>query len=170
MDRDNADSLQAEIMLRSIIRQSIDPMAVPEHIEIKLKELHKTLFVKLGEWANLLQYIIQQSTVHFILIDGLDECSAVERRTALKELSLLSASSPHLKIFVTSRDSVSIDLRGRFPRMAHISMACDSLALDIRAYIDASIQERLRNEELVLGDPHLEMEVKDALTTHADGM
>lgn len=56
--------------------------------------------------------MIQQSTAYFILIDGLDECDAAERRTVLDALSSLAATPSHLRIFITSRDSVSIDLRG----------------------------------------------------------
>lgn len=170
VDRDNGDSLRAETMIRSMIRQSLDPTAVPAYIENQLKTLQRALFVKLDAWVSLLRYIIQQSTVHFIFLDGLDECDASERRTLLDALSSLAATTSNLRIFIASRNSVSIDLRGRPLHMEHISMSCDRLASDIRTYVDASIQERVRNRELVFGDPHLMSEVNDTLTQHADGM
>ncbi|XWX00732.1 hypothetical protein V2A60_008753 [Cordyceps javanica] len=170
VDRDNTDSLRAETMIRSIIRQSLDFEAEPAYVEKQLRTLERAPFVTPETWVNLLRHVVQQSTVHFILIDGLDECDAAERRNLLDALSSITATTSHLRTFIASRASVSIDLRSRPLPMEHISMAGDRLASDIRAYIDASIQERVQNEELVFGDPHLIIEVNDTLTQHADGI
>lgn len=157
-------------MIRSIIRQALDPPAVPTYIENQLRTLDRALFVKLETWVGLLHYMIQQSMVQFILIDGLDEYDAAERRTLLDALSSLITTTSHLRIFIASRDSVSIDLRSRSLPMGHISLACDRITSDIRTYVDASMQARVRNKELIFGDPHLMTEVNDTLTQHADGM
>ncbi|OBS15060.1 hypothetical protein FPOA_14077 [Fusarium poae] len=54
--------------------------------------------------------------------------------------------------------------------MEHASMNPVNLASDIRIYVEASLHERMRNEDLVLGDPHLLNHIRDTLTRHADGM
>ncbi|KGQ08421.1 Ankyrin repeat domain-containing protein 17 [Beauveria bassiana D1-5] len=170
VDRDNAESLQAETLIRSIIRQSIDSTEVPQYLESRLTNLDHAVFVQLDAWIDLLRYVIQQSTAFYILIDGLDECDAAERQAVFDALSLLAATASCLRIFISSRESVDLDLRGRSLPMSRVSMSCDSLMSDIRSYIDTSLQKRLQNEELAFGDAHLLVEVNDALTQHADGM
>ena len=170
LDRENAESLKAETILRSIIRQSIDPMAIPQHVESQLRNLDHNLLVTLEDLLSLLRHIIKQSAVFFIFIDGLDECDAVERRALLSSLSALAATTSTLRIFIAGRDSVYVDLRGRFSSMEHVSMKCESLTSDIRVYVDASIQERLRSEELRLEDSCLLTEIMNTLAEHADGM
>lgn len=157
-------------MIRSIIRQVIDSAAVPEYVESQLRDLNKTIFVELHTWTGLLEYIIQQSTTFYILIDGIDECDAAERRTLLDALSSLAAATSNLRIFISSRDSVHLDLRSRCLPMERVSMSCDGLISDICAYIDATLQKRQQNGELAFGDGHLLTEVKNTLTQHADGM
>lgn len=170
VNRDNADSLQAETLIRSIIRQSIDSTKVTQHVESQLTKLDRAVFVQLDAWIDLLRYVIQQSTAFYILIDGLDESDVAERQFVLDALSSLTTTSSCLRIFISSRESVDLDLRGRSLPMSRVSMSCDSLMSDIRAYVDTSLQTRLENEELAFGDPHLLVEVNDALTRHADGM
>ncbi|KAM3438042.1 hypothetical protein MY4824_003489 [Beauveria thailandica] len=170
VNRDNADSLQAETLIRSIIRQSIDGTEVPQYVESQLINLDCAVFVQLDAWIDLLRYVVQQSTAFYILIDGLDESDAAERLAILDALSLLAATTSCLRIFLSSRESVELDLRGRSLAVSRVSMSCDSLMSDIRSYVNTSLQKRLENEELAFGDPHLLVEVNDALTQHADGI
>ncbi|CRK34635.1 hypothetical protein BN1723_014880 [Verticillium longisporum] len=167
---DESNSLMAETMIRSIIRQSIDPTASPEQVESQIKDLRQKPFVQLNEWASLFRKRIEGSSVFFIFIDGLDECDATERRASLDVLSSLATGDPRLRIFITSRGSVDKDLRDRFPRMGRVSMTSDCVASDIRLYIDAVVDERVRDGELAVGDPLLLETIKETLSEHADGM
>ncbi|RBA12849.1 hypothetical protein FPRO05_14071 [Fusarium proliferatum] len=167
---DNSDSLTAEVILRAIIRQSVDATTLPEQIEHQSRELDQKHFVPLQGWAFLLRQRIENSGKFFIFIDGLDECSATERRALLDVLSSLATDTLGLRIFITSRDSVFVDLKGRFSHMEHALMTPVNLAPDIRIYVEASLQERMRNEDLVLGDPCLLNHIRDTLTRHADGI
>jgi hypothetical protein len=166
----NSDSMMAETIIRSIIRQSVDATTLPEQIEHQLRELDRKHFVPLQDWAFLLRQIIENSGIFFVFIDGLDECDAAERRALLDALSSLSINTLGLRIFIASRDSVFIDLKGRFTHMEHAPMNPIKLASDIRIYVEASLQERMRNGDLVLEDPHLLNHIRDTLTCHADGM
>lgn len=170
MDHDNAESLRAEAVIRSIIRQSLDPLTLSEYIENQLTYLNQSLYIDLKTWVGLLQYIIKHSGGFFIIIDGLDECNTVERRAVLDALESLTATASNLRIFITSRDSLRLDLQGRSFSMQHISMSCDSVTRDISAYIDISVQEWLQQKGLVLGNPHLLVEIINTFTQHADGM
>jgi DNA-binding transcriptional regulator GbsR (MarR family) len=166
---DNSDSLTAETIIRSIIRQSVDVTTLPEQIEHQLRELDRKHFVPLQDWEFLLRQIIKISGIFFIFIDGLDECDVAERRALLDALSLLATNTLSLRIFITSRDSVFVDLKGRFSHMEHASMNPVNLASDIRIYVKASLEERRQNKDLVLEGPLLN-HTTDTLTRHADGM
>lgn len=167
---DNSDSLTAETIIRSIIRQSVDVTTLPEEIEHQLRELDRKHFVPLQDWKILLQQRIRNSGLFFIFIDGLDECDAAERRALLDVLSSLATSTLGLRIFIASRDSVFVDLKVRFPHMEHASMSPVNLASDIRIYVEASLQDRVRNEDLMIADSRLLNHIRDTLTRHADGM
>ncbi|KAK4160352.1 NACHT domain protein [Cladorrhinum sp. PSN259] len=166
---DNANSLRAETITRSIIRQSIDTI-LPEDVVPRLRELEQKLFVALGDWVRLLQQRIQLSGIFYVFIDGLDECDATERRALLDALSSLAATASSLRIFIASRESVYMDLRGRFSHIEHISMASDGVTSDIHLYVEAAVQERIQNEDLVVQDDRLRDDIKATLTRHADGM
>jgi hypothetical protein len=167
---DNSDSLTAETIIRSIIRQSTDATTLPEHVEYQLRELDRKYFVQLQDWAFLLRQRVEHSGIFFIFIDGLDECDAAERRALLEVLSSLAITTLGLRIFIASRDSVYVDLKGRFSHIEHVSMAPVNLASDIRIYVEATVQERMRNGDLVCGDTRLLNDIRDTLTRHADGM
>lgn len=168
LEQANAASLKAETVIKSILRQSMDCMVVTADIENLLQRLLERLFVKLEDWIHLLQLTVQKSDSVFIFLDGLDECDAIERRRLLKALSIVSDNLP-AKIFISSRDSVSIDLQPKFPRFEHVSMT-DHITPDIKSYIDAVLNERIQNEDLIFGDNSLLLAIKETLTNHADGM
>ena len=75
-----------------------------------------------------------------------------ERRTLLDTLSSLAATTPGLSVFIASCESLSVDLRESFPRMERVLMASAGLCSDIRLYVEAALQERVPNEDLVVGD------------------
>ncbi|KAH7304083.1 hypothetical protein B0I35DRAFT_401700 [Stachybotrys elegans] len=167
---DHSDSLQAETTIRSIIRQSIDTISLPENIRCQLKEWSQKRFVELQAWIELAQEAINFWKSFYVFIDGLDESDAVERRALLDALSLLTSACPGLRILITSRDSVIVDLKGRFPELKRILMSPGTLSSDIGLYIEAAVQERIRNEDLMVYDPSLIDEIKERLRDHADGM
>ncbi|KFA69802.1 hypothetical protein S40285_02442, partial [Stachybotrys chlorohalonatus IBT 40285] len=166
----NSESLKAETTIRSIIRQSIDITTLPEHIELRLRELNQELFVNFRVWTDLTRQTIECSSTFYIFIDGLDESDAVERRALLDALSSLASTVPGLRIFIASRYSVHLDLSSRFSHMEHVSMTPETLTSAIGLYIEAAIQERIRNEDLIINDPSLLEDIKQRLTQHADGI
>jgi hypothetical protein len=148
----------------------MDATTLPEHVEYQLRELDRKYFVQLQDWTFLLRQRIEHSGIFFIFIDGLDECNTAERRALLDVLSSLATTTLGLRIFIASRDSVYVDLKGRFSHIEHVPMAPVNLASDIRIYVEATVQERMRDEDLVCEDPRLLNEIRDTLTRHADGM
>ncbi|KAI7771382.1 hypothetical protein LZL87_014249 [Fusarium oxysporum] len=127
-------------------------------------------FVPLQDWEILLRQTIKASGIFLIFIDGLDEQDAPERRALLDALRSLTTTISALRIFITGRDSVSIDLKSRFSHIEHVPMSPVALASDIHNYVETSLQERIQNQDLVLHDPSLLRDIEETLTRHADGM
>lgn len=117
-----------------------------------------------------MQERFQGFAVWFILIDGLDELEPTERREILDVLRLLVRANAQVRLFVSGRDSLSVDLPARFASLEHITMLPEDLAGDIRRYVDATVQEKYASSELKVSDPDLLDVVKDILSSEAEGM
>ncbi|KAI0107738.1 hypothetical protein GGR51DRAFT_514909 [Nemania sp. FL0031] len=163
---DNQSSLDAETIFRSILRQRLGP-DFPKEVETRLKKLD--LSFKLPEIINLLHTAFVSDT-HYIVIDGVDECEKASRQALLEGLSLLASLEPGAKIFLSSRESLSGEVRKFFPSLQHVSMDCAAMDLDIKSYIEDTINEKIDCEDLIVRDGNLPMEIKQALINGSNGM
>ncbi|RYP92659.1 hypothetical protein DL770_001172 [Monosporascus sp. CRB-9-2] len=83
---DDPPSLKAETILRSIVRQSLDPVKLSEEMVAALSELDRKLCPSVEDLVTLLRRRIALSNSFRVIIDGLDECEVPERRTLLEKL------------------------------------------------------------------------------------
>ncbi|PHH92270.1 hypothetical protein CDD83_8195 [Cordyceps sp. RAO-2017] len=166
---DDPQSLKAETILRSIIRQSLDPLTLSDEMEASLQELDQKLCPSLEDLAACLCNAIASTKSFYLFVDALDECEQGERRALLDALLSTRRASPGLKMYISSRESLSIEIGDRFQPMERISMACTAAYADIGRYVDEVLQQRVQNQDLVVGDA-LYYEVRRALVQHADGM
>ena len=74
-----------------------------------------------------------------------------------------------MRLFLASRESLSAELRHKFPSLEHISMSCPSAQPDIENYIEGLIQEKLGKDRIVANRGLVE-EIRHALVKGADGM
>ncbi|KAH6621546.1 hypothetical protein B0J18DRAFT_229761 [Chaetomium sp. MPI-SDFR-AT-0129] len=164
-------SLCAETVVRSIIRQSLDPVTLSEEMEAKLAEIRHNPTAGIDELTVLLQQRLAQSERFFIFIDALDEFEPRERRALLDFIvSLGPAAGLGPKVFLAGRESLSGELQDKLPGIERISMASVEAKTDIAAYVKETLQERVDNRDLVVGDQSLISDIEEALTNHADGM
>ncbi|RDA89289.1 hypothetical protein CP532_0587 [Ophiocordyceps camponoti-leonardi (nom. inval.)] len=166
---DDPQSTKAETVIRSLIRQSLDPLTLSNKMEAGLRELDRMLCPSLEDLVSLLQQRIALSKSFYLFIDALDECEALERRHLLNALSSLSSMTSGLKIFLAGRESLSVELRRRFPIAEQISVESMEARRDMGLYVEAALLERMQTRELIIGDS-LYQELKHTLTQHADGM
>ncbi|RCI15228.1 hypothetical protein L249_6927 [Ophiocordyceps polyrhachis-furcata BCC 54312] len=166
---DDPQSTKAEIVFRSLLRQSLDPLTLSGKMEAGLRELDRMLCPSLEDLVALLQQRIALSKSFYLFIDALDECDALERRRLLDALSLISNMISGLKIFLAGRESLSVELRREFPIAEQISMESVEARLDMSLYVEAALLQRMQTRELFIGDS-LHQELKRTLTQHADGM
>ncbi|KAK3312045.1 hypothetical protein B0H66DRAFT_595702 [Apodospora peruviana] len=169
---DNADSLQAETILRSIARQNLFPesmsdephtfLVVAEREMFSHDSLHKVLERKLVE---------SKAEAAYIVIDGLDELTLSQERsptTALRRL--MKHPGIVVKLLLSCRDSKASELRKRFPGSIDLSLHSDAAKDDLKYYITQVVEERRATGDLVVSDPTLVAEISDVLIKGAQGM
>lgn len=167
---DNPQSLCAETVIRSIIRQSLDPVMLSEEMEADLSEMDQKPSTGLVELTILLRKRVAQSKMFYIFIDALDEFGATERRALLNLLVSLGSGGSGLRVFLAGRESLSGELKGKLTGIEHVSMASAQANPDISLYIEEVLQEKIEDRDLVVGDQLLILDIKQALVKHADGM
>lgn len=168
---DDEKSLTAKIIIGSLIRQALESRVPSASIELKLADLYRCSGPDLDDLEPLFGEVIVSSPRHFIVLDGVDECSKVEKDALLDVLAkVFTASSNTLKLFIASRDSLDRDIHRRFEILRHRSMKNSEVQLDIQTYIEETIRERFKNNHLVLGRNELLFEIRDVLVERAHGM
>ncbi len=163
----DTQSLSAETVIRSIIRQSLDPLTVSEAMEATLEELDRNPSPDFDKLTALLRQRLDQSETFFIFIDALDEFEPRERRILLGFLASLGQGP---KVFLAGRESLSGELSDKLPGIEHLSMASEGAKTDIALYVKEALQDRIENRDLVVEDQSLIRDIEHALTKHADGM
>ncbi|ERF74129.1 hypothetical protein EPUS_06398 [Endocarpon pusillum Z07020] len=168
---DDETSLRATTILSSLIRQCLDVENLPTTVESRLAEYLKDPPLNALQLESLLQDVIALSEVHFVVIDGVDECRANERKTLFKVLHrLLERSGSTLKLLLISRDSISTEVKMLHRHFHHVQMSRPEASSDIEAFIKDEIQERVASKELVVGNSKLLKDIQDALVRGAQGM
>lgn len=167
---DDRQSLNAEVILKSVIRQMLNVSDIYAKVEALLDSMQLNLMSRLNEIEKLLQSVAAEFGTLYIVIDGLDECTKSERDDLLKSLHSVMKVRSNIKLFLAGRDSVSREIQLKFPTMKHIPMDCSSAQSDIATYVEGIVQEKLKTEELIVGDPDLIEDIKTALSDGANGM
>ena len=167
---DDPQSLCAETVIRSIIRQSLDPLTLSEETEADLVEIDQKPSTGLVELTVLLRKRVAQSKIFYIFIDALDEFEPTERRALLNLLVSLDSGGSGLRVFLAGRESLSGELKSKLTGIGHVSMASAQANPDISLYIEEALQEKIEERDLVVGDQLLILDIKQALVEHADGM
>ncbi|KAI0006553.1 hypothetical protein F4779DRAFT_557782 [Xylariaceae sp. FL0662B] len=168
---DDQVSLQADTILRSILRQRLpqDPNALSDEEQKKLQKLDD-----LSDLDRIVEYLRDVPPVpktSYVIIDGLDECDKPERDKLLRALSsLIAVPTTNMKLFLAGRDSLSGEIQKTLRSMEHISMDSAGARTDIATYVNGVIEEETESGALRVGDPSLIEEIKGALIQRADGM
>lgn len=159
------------MILRAIIRQSLDARNLPRDIEVSLEDISHNPLSGIDELQSLLQKKAALSQVYYIVVDALDECEKSERDLVLNVFqSVIALSHSKVKLFLASRDSIGRDIRKQFPSLQHLSMGSPDALSDISTYTRETIDGRLDRGDLVIGDRQLATEIQDALIQGAEGM
>ena len=104
-------------------------------------------------------------------IDGFDEVPREERDKVMATLAQTASFSRSIvKVFLSSRQDVGKEILTAFQCCQKTTTSCPKVDADIAAYIGLSIDEKLANGELVLGDLSNASVIRNALANGANGM
>jgi len=172
---DDSISLDAATVLRSIIRQTLEPDDVTGEVESHLSKF-KNSDADIDTIETLLRHCISRISKLYIVIDALDEFETEQRNVLLRSFSfIISLPDSKAKLFLVGRSSVLIDIRRWFPDSQEKSADCCEVKADIGAYIRETIALRQGEqvspqEQLILQDPAFAQHIIEALIDGADGM
>jgi len=114
---------------------------------------------------------LEHDSSNFVILDGLDECELVEVERISKAINALYKSrSRGLKIFCAGRSDIECRLFRSSEPDYRISLAREEVDLDIERYVKITLEQRLADQELKLGDPTLIFRIIDVLQEGARGM
>ncbi|KAI6560168.1 hypothetical protein MCOR03_004459 [Pyricularia oryzae] len=165
---DDADSLDAETILRSILYQRLLNTNISEEMELKIRNTVSTS--AFSDVLDLLREVIPAPQTSYIVLDGLDECNKENRKMVLKALSALASPNNNVRLFLSARSSLQEEVERYFPVIERLKLGHESTNEDIAAYIKGFIDERMDDGDLKVGDLSLLDEIQRVLTEGAQGM
>ncbi|KAF5642474.1 nucleoside phosphorylase [Fusarium tjaetaba] len=118
----------------------------------------------LGSTPSYLRTALGTVDKTYLILDGLDECEESDRTEVIEVLQSLQTQCP-LSICLSSRPGV-LTVIG-WANLHSINMPIDNE--DISIYIDSEISRLIKNRDLSVRDPALELQIRSALTTAAKG-
>ena len=165
------ESLKADTILRSIVRQSLDSSDLPSEVERTLQRLLKDRLLDISGLKLLLQKRLDVSKPFYMVLDALDECEKSERTVLLTLIrDLVAMPRSPLRVFFAARNSIDTEVEHWLPSVQRIIMECDQHRNDIKIYIECSLKERIANKSLVVESEEIITEIEDALNRGADNM
>lgn len=168
---DDVESLEARTILASLIRQGLDGRSLPKIVETHLSGILKNSFADIEELMALFIAVAERFAVNFIVIDAIDECKKDERSVLLDFLRKASLSNKFiLRIYLATRDDVGEEIRKASKSLHHLPMSSPEAGQDIATYIENIIEEKKDKGDMIVGDPNLLVEIRDALVKGAQGM
>ena len=161
--------MKARTIFGSIARQLTNDLPTEAFLKFESTTADLTAIL------NFLKIVLTGKRRYFIVLDGLDECEEVQFKELVNVLrGLLDTPLLHIKLYFTTRSSVMNWVTLILKPERHIVLDTAenqaSVTRDIGHFINASLQERLSEDELQLGDPALVLKIRDALKTGAQGM
>ena len=168
---DDSESLEARTIAGSLTRQILEfnqsKLAVDELSENPKLDLENLSDLLLRHWPQNLGAV----SAVFVIIDGLDECTAKEIRITLRWLSVVYhavSRGAFLKIFVSSRQDVF--KRGGELFITYTAMSMPRSNGEISDYIQSKLEESLLSGALVIQNPELILKISEVLEEGAQGM
>ncbi|EPE29754.1 hypothetical protein GLAREA_00914 [Glarea lozoyensis ATCC 20868] len=168
---DFASSMIAPVILGSLIRQLVNIETLDNDLEQRFKDVLENGYPDATDLEPLLQLAVNKNSVVTFIIDGIDACESTDRKLIFGILSRISIGATSMvKLLISGRESLINDISKFFDTCRHITTTCPEGQTDIPWYIDSIMKERIEGSDLVLGDEHLEQEIKDTLIQGANGM
>jgi ankyrin repeat protein len=166
---DISESLRASTILGSIARQLLVCMQ-SRCLNLDLARGNILDIIKPGNLETILKFVLPPDLKTYIVIDGIDECEYSERRILMEELKRLQSKFPLrlcLSLRLEPNNPLGVDTDG----MVHTTItSIPDNSSEIATFIQAELESRIESQRLVIGDPHLILEIRDTLSQRSQGM
>ena len=147
----------------------------PKLIEIYEQHYKNHSQPRFQELQDIFRTIAHEFNSVFFVLDALDECTLEQRKDLCKFFAGIVELSPGIgngivKLFVASRKELDIQRafeRKSFPKFEVEAKKVDS---DIALYVEAQLEELLRDGSLTLTNIMLKHKILTTLTMNAGGM
>ena len=170
-DYTNQLTLQPSRIFGTLLRQSILNDEIPEAIEkrMPLGLIESGQSFELQDVVDLLCLAFQHSRLHYVILDGLDECGKEARAQVMSVLDrLLGLGSALLKILILCREEDQL-LR-TLNQVPHIRITPEASKSDIESFVIGSVRAKIQSKQLRIRNPKLELEIVSELVSKAQGM
>lgn len=84
----------------------------------------------------------------------MNECDPAEQRIILDKLSLLGTLLKGLRVFLTSRESLTAAFKLKFPATENILIASPAIVSNINTFIHEELEKQLLKKDLVVELKH----------------
>ncbi|KAK8085478.1 NACHT domain protein [Apiospora hydei] len=165
---DDNNTLEAELALRSLLRQRLDEKTMSQDLANALSQV--LISTGHSRTIGMLRDLMPATQDSFVFIDGLDECDRDERQELLKALQDLLVDRRNIHLYLSGRNGLRDDIQKYFPYHAGITLDCQETREGIATYIQVALDEKLRDRELKVGDPGLVGEIEKSLLKGSQGM
>ncbi|CAF3540579.1 unnamed protein product [Fusarium graminearum] len=174
---DDSESLQCDTILRSLVFQLASRRSLTKIVESKDLysdlELAKRQSYSRDSLKRLFHSSLELIEKWFMVLDGIDECDADERRGLFGFLSDLlenENASGKVKLLLSCRETLNHDITTWFSLPLHVVTGSKTTSQDILTYAEDILREKLSRGELVLGDINLAQEILRSISLKEQGM
>ena len=167
---DTPESLEARTIIGSLAWQflrNIPNLDLTRRAE-SLNLMRPTLDVE--DIFNLLQHTLPADFKAYVILDGIDDCDYIEREQLIRHLHKLQVTF-NVFLCVSHRvESNSLLTYYLEKLVAATSTSIPDNSPDIEEFIEAELEKCIKSRKLLLGDPRLILDIRDALQAGSKGM
>ncbi|KAH7161651.1 hypothetical protein EDB81DRAFT_925251 [Dactylonectria macrodidyma] len=165
---DIPESLEARTIMGCLARQLLEQSATHHsHDHIFLEESAPVMDV--DKILEVLLSVLPSDREFYLILDGLDECNLDEQNNMFRCFDQIQSKAlANHKICVSVRSTPENLLR--FGKRIRWYTSMPEHNEDIKEYIATEVDHCLQDGRLVVGDPHLAQDIKEALNDGANGM
>ena len=166
------------IIMASIVKQLTVPFLpglpkqVVESYDRRVKDGFASGCLELPECQDLIVSLLGVYSRATIIIDALDEIFPEKRERLIGALKSITASSPKVKIFASSRNDV--DIRLQLEELPYHYIDATENQRDIERFVHREIEQGIERKKLLYGrlglNEDLTKEIIQTLGTKANGM
>lgn len=166
---DLPESLSRRVVIGSLTRQLL------EQGSNSTEKLEDWDLVNVDEWEKMrrmLNLSLPSDFKAYLVIDGLDECTASDRGKLIEDLRFLQDTFS-LMICVSLRQTprYPLSINRGWEKLASIIVApVPNNATDIEKFIAEELEARIESGSLTIGDPAIILEIEDKLLQGSQGM